>query len=80
MEMYGEWIYTSMILDVGTSWRGVASFTPGHFLPGEMAPSTLSMGGWVGLRTLLDDLKKRKISLLYGPFGRAARSQSLYQL
>jgi hypothetical protein len=33
---------------------------PGYFIPGERAPGTNWIGGWVGLRTGLDDVEKRK--------------------
>jgi len=36
---------------------------PGRFTPGVSAPGTYCLGGWVGPRTGLDALVKRKISL-----------------
>jgi hypothetical protein len=52
--------------------------------PGERAPSTHWIGGWVGLTAGLDDVEKRKFVTLPGielrPLGRPARSQSLYGL
>jgi hypothetical protein len=57
---------------------------PGRFTPGERAPGTNWIGGWVGSRACLDDMEKRKFLLLQGleiwPLGRPARSQSLYSL
>jgi hypothetical protein len=56
----------------------------GRFTPRENAPGTHSIGGWVGPRTGLDDVEKRKISPLPGleirPLGSPAHSQSLYRL
>jgi hypothetical protein len=49
------------ILDLDTSWRRVSASHPGHCTPG-----TLWTGAWVGLRTALDDVKKRKILPLPG--------------
>jgi hypothetical protein len=51
---------------------------PGRFTPGEKAPGTHWIGGWVGLRAGLDDLEKRTFLTLPGlelrPLGRPARS------
>jgi hypothetical protein len=40
---------------------------PYHFTPGERAPGTYCMGGWVGPRDGLDDIKKRKFLTLQRP-------------
>jgi hypothetical protein len=62
-----EWIIDpSILLDIGTSWRYVVSFTLRHFAPEERAPDTRRIGGWVGPRTGLDDVKRRKILSLQG--------------
>jgi hypothetical protein len=57
---------------------------PAALPPGERAPGTPCIGGWVGPRAGLDDMEKRKIFPLPGlelrPLGRSARSQSLYWL
>jgi hypothetical protein len=57
---------------------------PAALLPGEAAPVTHCLGGWVGPRAGLDDVKKRKFLTLPGlelrPLGRPARSHSLYRL
>jgi hypothetical protein len=54
----------------------------GRFTPGEGAPDTHWIGGWVGPRAGLDDVEKRKFFALPGlehrPFDRPACSQSLY--
>jgi hypothetical protein len=49
------------ILDLGTRWRWVVSFTPRPLYPRERAPSTHWIGGWVGPRAGLDAEVKRKI-------------------
>jgi hypothetical protein len=57
---------------------------PWRFNPGERAPGTHWIGGWVDHRGDLDDMEKRKFLTVLGhelrPLGRPARSQSLYQL
>jgi hypothetical protein len=50
---------------------------PCRFTPGERAPGTHWIGGWVGPRAGLDDVEGR---LELRPLGRPARSQSLYRL
>jgi hypothetical protein len=56
----------------------------GHFTPGERAPDTHWIGGWVDPRAGLDDMEKRKFLTLPGlelrPHRRPARSQSIYRL
>jgi hypothetical protein len=55
---------------------------PGCSIPEERALGTHWLGGWVGPRTGLNDMKKRKFSLPgleLRPLGRPARSQSLYR-
>jgi hypothetical protein len=51
---------------------------PVRFTPGERAPGTRWIGGWVDLRAGLDDLEKSKFSTLPGlelrPLGLPARS------
>jgi hypothetical protein len=51
--------------------------------PGRFTPGTHCIGGWVGARVGLDDVKKKffnlpKLELQI--LGRSARSQSLYRL
>jgi hypothetical protein len=57
---------------------------PCRFTPGERAPGTHWIGGWVDPRADMDDVEKRKFLTLLGfelqPLGRPARSQSLYGL
>jgi hypothetical protein len=66
---------------VGGEW---SASRPGSFIPGERAPGTHWIGGWVNPRDGLDDLEKRKFLTLPGlklrPLGRPARSHSLYRL
>jgi hypothetical protein len=53
---------------------------PCRFTPGERAPCTHWLGGWVGPRTGLDDVEKRKFLIVQGlefrPLDHSARSQS----
>jgi hypothetical protein len=52
------------------------SFTPCLSTLGERTPCTESIGGWVGPRIGLDDVRRRKVTALPGlefqPFGRPA--------
>jgi hypothetical protein len=81
----GEWIYRSVFSwtrqVVGGEWSGSR---PSHFTPGEKAPGTHWIGGWLNPRVGLDDVEKRKFLTLLGlelrTFRRPARSQSLYRL
>jgi hypothetical protein len=49
------------ILDLGTRWRWVVSFTPQPLYPQGKSPGTHWIGGWVGPRAVLDAVVKRKI-------------------
>jgi hypothetical protein len=66
---------------VGGKW---STSRPGRFTPGERAPGTHWIGGWVDLKAGLDDLQKRKFLTLQElelrPLDRPARSYSLYRL
>jgi hypothetical protein len=65
----------------GDEW---SASRPDRFTPGERAPGTHWIGGWVDSRAGLDDLEKKKFLTLPGfelrPLGRPALSQSLYRL
>jgi hypothetical protein len=67
-------IYLTSAL-VGGEW---SISRPGRFTPGERAPVTHWIKGWVDLGAGLDDLEKRKFLTLPGlelrPVGRPARS------
>jgi hypothetical protein len=69
--------------DLGTSWRWVVIFTPRPLYPRGKIPGTHLIGGWVDVRTDLDDLEKIKFLALPGlelrPLYRPARSLSLYR-
>jgi hypothetical protein len=66
---------------VGGEW---SASRPGRYTPGERAPGSHWIGGWVGPRTGLDDVEKRKFLTLPGlelrPLCCPARSQSLCRL
>jgi hypothetical protein len=51
---------TPRILNLGTRGMSVFSFTPRPLYRRERAPGTDWIGGWVGLRAVLDAVKKRK--------------------
>jgi hypothetical protein len=48
---------------VGSEW---STSRPGRFNPGERVPGTHWIGGWVGPRTGLDEVEKRKFLTLPG--------------
>jgi hypothetical protein len=72
------YIFLTSALD-GGEW---SASLPGRFTPGERAHGTNLIGEWVGPRTDLDDVEKRKFLTLSGlefrPLGRPTCSQSLY--
>jgi hypothetical protein len=47
------------ILDLGTRWRWVVSFTPQPLYTKEGVPGTHSIGGWMGPRAGLDTVKRK---------------------
>jgi hypothetical protein len=83
MKAYGNGCIDPHLLDLGTSWRWVVSFTPLPLYPG-VPPGTHLIGGWVDPRASLDNVKKRKFLTLLGLELRSldcpAHSQSLYRL
>jgi hypothetical protein len=70
MKTYGEWRYSSTFLDLGTRWMWVVSHC--RFTPGERAPDTHWIRGWVGPRVGLDAGNRTP--------AHPARSPSLYRL
>jgi hypothetical protein len=75
MKAYWEWMYRIHIFLTSALAEGEWSASrPGRFTPGEGAPGTHFMGGWVDPRAGLDDLENRTF------FSRSIRSQSLYRL
>jgi hypothetical protein len=78
MQAYGSGCINPPFLasaPVGGEW---STSRPGRFTPGEIAPGTNWIGGWVDLRAGLDDLEKRKFLATPGlelrPLGRPTRS------
>jgi hypothetical protein len=58
----GEEVQLLLILDLGTRWGRVVSFTPRpRFSPRERTPGTHCSGGWVGPRAGLDTEDRGKI-------------------
>jgi hypothetical protein len=55
----GEWRYSSTILDFGSRWRRVISFTPRSLYPRGKSPGTHRIRGWVGPRAGLDHVENR---------------------
>jgi hypothetical protein len=81
----GEWMCRSTFFLTSALAGGEWSASrPGRFTPGERAPGTHWIWGWVGPRAGLDNLEKRKFLTLPGlelwPLSRPARSQPLYRL
>jgi hypothetical protein len=78
--MFGIHIFLTSSL-AGGEW---SASRPGRFIPGDRAPSTHWVGGWVDHIAGLDDVEKRKFLTIPGlelrPLGRQARSQLLYRL
>jgi hypothetical protein len=80
-----QWMYGSTFLDLSTDLRWVVNFMPRPlYPPGERAPGTHWIGGYVDPRTGLGNMEKRKFLPLPGlklwPLGHPAHSQLLYQL
>jgi hypothetical protein len=84
MKAYGEvdvWIdiFLTSVL-VGGEW---SASLPGRITPGERAPRTHWIAGWVDPRAGLDNVEKKKLALPeleLRPLRRPARNQSLYRL
>jgi hypothetical protein len=72
-------------LNLCISWRRVCQLhAPAALPPGERAPGTNWIGGWVGPRAGLDNMEERKFLTLQGLelqfLCRPSRSQSQYRL
>jgi hypothetical protein len=57
---WGSGCIAPRILEHGTRWRWVVSFTLRPLCPKERTPGTHWIGGWVGSRTVLETVVKRK--------------------
>jgi hypothetical protein len=57
---WGSRVIAPRIVDLGTRW-GWSALRPGLFIPRERAPGSQWIGGWLGRRTGLDVVEKRKI-------------------
>jgi hypothetical protein len=85
MKAYGRVdVYIHVFLTLALDGGEWPASRPGRFTLGERAPGTHCIGGWVGLRTGLDDVKKCKfltqLELELRTPCRPARSWSLYRL
>jgi hypothetical protein len=75
MENYRSKIFLTSAL-AGDEW---SPSRPGRFTPGDGAPGTHWLGGYVGPRADLDDVEKRKFLTLLGlDLRRLDRSASRY--
>jgi hypothetical protein len=62
METYSRSVgIVPRILNIDIRWRWVVSFTPRSLYPGERAPGTHRIGGWMNPKANLDAVAKRKI-------------------
>jgi hypothetical protein len=77
-----KWRYSSTILGLGISCKSVIASRTDRFTPGEEAPGTRCVGGWMGFKAGLDTVEKRNMFFPWRESnpGRPARSPSLYQL
>jgi hypothetical protein len=70
-------VYIHIFLTAALAGGEWSASLPGRFTPGERAPGTHWIGGWVGPRAGLDDVEKRKFLTLPGlelrPLGRPVR-------
>jgi hypothetical protein len=83
MKAYGGLDVYIRIFSTSALVGGVVSFTPRPlYIPGERAPGTHWIGGWVGPRVGLEDVEKGKFLTLPGlelrSLCRPARGQSLH--
>jgi hypothetical protein len=85
MKAYGGVdVYTHVFFTSALVGGEYSASRPGRFTPGERAPGTHWIGGWVGPRAGLDDMEKWKFfpppGLELQTLGRPAHSQLLYRL
>jgi hypothetical protein len=85
MKFYGGVdVYIHIFLTSALAGGDLSAPRSGRFTPGERAPGTHWIGGWVEPRAGLEDVENRKFLTLQGlelrPLCRPARSQSLYRL
>jgi hypothetical protein len=77
-------VYIHIFLTLALTGGEWSASCPCRFTPGERAPGTHLIGGWVGPRAGLGEVEKRKIlplsELELRPLDHLARSQSLYRL
>jgi hypothetical protein len=64
--IWGSGCIDPRFLDLATSWRRVVSFMPLLVYARESAPSTRWIGSWVGPRSGLDHVERRKFLTLPG--------------
>jgi hypothetical protein len=78
MKTYGEAMYRSRNLDLGTSWSDQAH-VPVALSATKFPPCAHWIGGWVGPRTGMDDVERTEKSTLPGfelrSLGRSVRSR-----
>jgi hypothetical protein len=84
MKEYGEVdVYIHIFLTLALAEGERSALRPGRFIPGERAPATHSIGGWVDPRAGLDQVEKIQFLTLTGlelwPLRRPVRSLSLYR-
>jgi hypothetical protein len=81
MKAYGG---DQRFLDLALAGGEWSASHPGRFTPGDKAPGTRWIGGWVDTRTSLDDVENRKFFILprleLRPLGRLYCSQYPHRL
>jgi hypothetical protein len=85
MKAYGEvYVQSHIFLTSALAGGEWSASRPSRFIPGERAPDTHWIGGWVDPRAGLDDVENGKFLTLPGLelrlLGCPASNQSLYRL